>query len=132
MAHGSVHREPAPVNPAQLIKPLHSCLPELEKDGGFHPLLKAIMCSGMRTQLGLVQSLPLAARSQHIKDGISTSSIGHSWASPAKSMRVDVDWQEGMQLRPQILGDPRILSWSGYSEFAHVCAFEFPAFSSSF
>jgi len=47
-------------------------------------------------------------------------------------MRVDVDWQEGMQLRPQILGDPRILSWSGYSEFAHVRAFEFPAFSSSF
>ena len=43
----------------------------------------------------------------HLNDAISTSSIGHSWASPAKSMRVDVDGQEGLQLRPQILGDPK-------------------------
>src|SRR5436305_6269016 len=41
----------------------------------------------------------LSACSQHIKDGISTSSIGHAWASPAKSMRVDVGWQEGAQHR---------------------------------
>ena len=72
-------------------KPLHSCEPSLKKDSGFHPLLKAIMRGGMRTQLGLVQSLPRASRSQRIKDGISTSSIGYSWASPAKTMRVAVD-----------------------------------------
>ena len=58
-------------------KPLHSCEPSLEKDSGFHPLLKAIMRGGMRTQLGLgktpAKGLPFAAHKrwhQHKLDRI--------------------------------------------------------------
>src|SRR5512135_768050 len=68
--HRPIHREPVPVNPAQLIKLLQSCLPEFEEDSRFHPLLKTVMRRRMRTQLGLIQGLPLAACAQHVENGI--------------------------------------------------------------
>src|SRR5512142_245793 len=79
--HRPVHREPLPVNPMQLIKLLDSRLPQLEEDSGFDPLLKAIMGRRMRTQFGVIQRLPLAARSQHVENGINTVTIGHPWPS---------------------------------------------------
>ena len=39
------------------------------------------MGCGVRTQLGLIQGLPLTARAQDIEDGIGTVAIGHPWAS---------------------------------------------------
>src|SRR5438128_389271 len=59
--------QPLPVNPTQFIELLNSGLPELEKDSRFDPLLKAIMGRRMRTQLGLIQRLPLAASPQHVE-----------------------------------------------------------------
>jgi hypothetical protein len=44
----------------------------------------------MRTQLGLVQRLPLAARPQHIEDGIGTGPIRHARSSATKAMGIDV------------------------------------------
>jgi hypothetical protein len=78
MPHRPVHREPLPVNPAQLLKPLDSCLPQLEEYPCLHPFLKPIMRRRMRTQFGLVKRLPLAAYSQDVKDRVRTESIGHA------------------------------------------------------
>jgi hypothetical protein len=86
--HGPIYREPVPVDPAELIKLLHSGLPQFEEDSRLHPLLKAVMCGRMRTQLGLIEGLPLAARAQYIEDRVGTVSIGHARSSPAKAMRM--------------------------------------------
>ncbi len=47
--HSSVDCEPVPVDPTQLIKLFDSCLPEFEEQSRFHPRLKAIVRSRMRT-----------------------------------------------------------------------------------
>jgi hypothetical protein len=70
-----------------------------------HPLLKAIMGRRVCTQLGLIQCLPLAAGSQHVENRVCTLSIGHAGASPAKAMRIDVDREQRLQYRPQLIGD---------------------------
>src|SRR5437899_2668563 len=59
----------------------------------------------MRAQLGLIEGLPLASRAQDVEDGIGTVAIGHPWASTAKAMRIDMDRQQGLQHRPQFIGD---------------------------
>ncbi len=59
----------------------------------------------MRTQLGLVQGLPLASRSQHIEDRIRTASICNARSPASKAMRIDVDGQEWLQHGPQFVGD---------------------------
>src|SRR5262245_15688596 len=53
-----VHRQPVPVDPAQLIKLLHPSVPELEEHARFRPRLEAIMRRRMRAVLGLIQRLP--------------------------------------------------------------------------
>src|SRR5438105_12884184 len=92
--HRPIHREPVPVDPADLLKLLQSCLPQLEEDSGLHPLLKAVMGRRVCTQLGLIQGLPLAPRAQHIEDGIGTLAIGHAWASSPKAIGVHMDRQQ--------------------------------------
>src|SRR5260370_13892338 len=103
IAHRSIHAQPVPVDPAQLIKLLDSYLPELEKHACFYPRLKPIVRRRMRTELGLVEGLPLATRSQHVEDGVGTAAIGNTGASPAKAMRVDLGGKEGLQSRPQFM-----------------------------
>jgi hypothetical protein len=98
--HRPVHREPLPVNALQFVKLLQSCLPELEEDTLIDPFLKAIMGRRMRTQLGLIQGLPLTPRSQHVKNGVSTGSIWHAWPSSTKAVRVHMHRQQGLQNLP--------------------------------
>src|SRR5690349_1280137 len=69
--HRSVHTQPVPLKPAQLIKLLDSGLPQLQEDASLHPLLKAVMCGRMRTEIGLIESLPLAAGSQDVENRVS-------------------------------------------------------------
>jgi len=38
-----IHRQPVPLDPAEFIKALDSCLPQLQKDASFHPSLEPIM-----------------------------------------------------------------------------------------
>src|SRR5947209_12278889 len=101
--HRPVHTQPLPVNPTEFIKLLDSGLPEGEEDAGLHPLLKAIMGRRVRTQLGLIQGLPLASRAQHVEDGIGTVAIRHPWASSSKAMRIHMHRQQRVQLRPQLI-----------------------------
>jgi hypothetical protein len=72
----------------------------MEKDIRFHPLLKAIMRGRMRTQLGLVQGLPVAAGSQDVEDRVDTVSIRHARSSSAKAMGVDMHGQQGLEHCP--------------------------------
>jgi hypothetical protein len=74
----------------------------------------------MRAQLGLVERLPLAARSQNEEDRVGTVSIGHTWPSAAKAMRIDMHGQQRLEDCPQFIGNARIPSSSGYSAFAAV------------
>ena len=61
----------------------------------------------MRTQLGLVQGLPLAARAQDVEDRISTAAIGDARSSSAEAMGIDVDRQERLEHRPEGIGDAK-------------------------
>jgi hypothetical protein len=60
----------------------------------------------MRTQLGLVQRLPLTAGAQDVEDRVSAGTIGHARSSAAEAMPIDVDWQEGLEHRPQGIRNP--------------------------
>ncbi len=105
--HRPVHTQPLPVNATEFIKLLNSGLPECEEDSRLHPLLKAIMGCRVRTQLGLIQGLPLATRSQHVEDGIGTVAIRHPWASSPKAMGIHMHRQQRLQLRPQLIRDAK-------------------------
>src|SRR5258708_32084359 len=105
--HRPVHTQPLPVNATEFIKLLNSGLPECEEDSRLHPLLKAIIGCRVRTQLGLIQGLPLATRSQHVEDGIGTVAIRHPWASSPKAMGIHMHRQQRLQLRPQLIRDAK-------------------------
>jgi hypothetical protein len=117
--HRSVQTHPLPVNTREFLKLLESGLPEFEEDSRSYPLLKAIMGRRMGTQLGLVERLPLASRSQDVENGIGAVTIRHPGAATAKAMRVDVDGQQRLQHRPQLIRDaePRrsAIIWSPLS-----------------
>jgi hypothetical protein len=72
----------------------------------------------MGARLGLIECLPLAARSQDVEDRIGTVSVGHSRSPTTKAMGVDMHWQQGLQHGPQFIGNARIRSSSDYSAFA--------------
>src|SRR5260370_11992517 len=61
----------------------------------------------MRTQLGLVEGLPLASGSQDIKDRVCTAAIRDTGSSAAKTMGVDRDWKPWLQDCPQFIGNPK-------------------------
>jgi hypothetical protein len=105
MPHRPVHTQPVPVDAAQLIKLFDPCLPQFEEDSRFHPFLKAFVGCRMRTQLGLVESLPRASGSQHVEDGIGTVSIRHPWSSEAFAMRVDMCGQQRLEYGPRLIAD---------------------------
>jgi hypothetical protein len=98
-----VQRQPVPLDPAQLLKLLDSRVPEPEEDAGCHPGLEPIMRRRMRTQVGLVQGLPLAARAQDVEDRVGAGTIGHPWTASAKPMPIDVLRQQGVEHRPQLI-----------------------------
>jgi hypothetical protein len=106
MAHRSIHREPVPIDPAEFLKLLDACLPQLEEDARIHPLLKAIVRRRMRTQLRLIEGLPLASGAQDREDRVGTVSIGHARSSTSKAMRVHMQRQQRLQYCPQLIGNP--------------------------
>ena len=73
------------------------------KNARFYPGLKPIVGCRMSTQFGLVQSLPVAAGAQNVEDRIGTTPIRDTGSSPAKAMRIDVDWQQWLQHGPQLI-----------------------------
>jgi hypothetical protein len=101
--HRPVHREPVPINSIHFLKLLDACLPKFEEHARLLPFLKAIVC----TELRLVQSLPLAARSQHVENRVCTLSIGHARSSAAKTMGVDRHGKQRLQDRPLFVGNPK-------------------------
>jgi hypothetical protein len=102
-----IHRQPVPLDPAQLIKLLDSGLPEFEEHACFHPGLKPIMRRRMRAQLSLVERLPLAAGPQDEEDGVCASAISDAWPPTPKAMGVDMDRQQRLEDRPQLIGDAK-------------------------
>jgi hypothetical protein len=100
LGHRPIHREPVPVDSTQLLKLLGASLPEFEEDACLHSLLKAVMRARVRTQLGLIQRLPLASRSQDVEDGIRTVAIRRSWASSPETMRIHMHRKPRLQHHP--------------------------------
>lgn len=56
-------------------------------------------------ECALVERLPLATSSQHVEDRVGTVSISGAWSSASKAMGIDVDRQQRLQYRPQLVGD---------------------------
>jgi hypothetical protein len=102
----SVQAQPLPVDPLQLIKLFHPRLPQLQKDPGFYPFLKAVMGGGAATQVGGVQGPPLTPRAQDIEDGIGTLPVRDSWPPAPKPMAIHVHGQQGLEYRPEFIRNP--------------------------
>src|SRR5947207_3024414 len=66
--HSSIHAQPFPAQPMHLIKLFNPRLPPCEEDSCFYLCLEPIVGRRMRTQLCLIQSLPLAPGSQHVEN----------------------------------------------------------------
>src|SRR5690242_10789388 len=72
-----------------------------------HPGLKPIVRCRMRAESRLVQRLPLAARAQHVENRIRTGAIRDAWASAAKTMEIDANWQQRLEHSPQLIRNPK-------------------------
>jgi hypothetical protein len=77
------------------------------EDACFHPFLKPAVCCRMRTEIGLVESLPLTTSSQDIKDRVRTAAIGSARTPEAFAMRVHMQREQRLQHRPQLIADPK-------------------------
>ena len=107
-AHDSLADPSGPaIDPAQFVKLFHPGLPQAEEDAGAHPLLEAVMRGRVGAQVRLVQRLPLAAGAQHIEDGIGTDPGGRPRAPATKPVGVDVGGEQGLQHRPECIGDAK-------------------------
>ena len=106
LRHCSVPAQPLPVDPLQLVKLFHSGLPQLQKDPGLYPFLKAIMGSGTATQVRGVQRPPLTPRAQDIENGLRALPIGDPRPPAPKPMAVDVHGPQGLEDRPEFIRNP--------------------------
>ena len=61
--------------------------------------------NGRRARSG--ERRPLAAGAKHEEDRIGTGAIRHPRSSAAEAMGIDVDGQQGLQHRPQGIGDAK-------------------------
>src|SRR5215210_336085 len=93
LRHCSVHTQPLPVDPLQLVKLFYPRLPQLQKDPGLYPFLKPIMGRGAATQVGGVQGPPLTARAQDIENRIGALPIGNPWPPAPEPMAIHVHGQ---------------------------------------
>jgi hypothetical protein len=91
--HRSIQTQPIPPNSFQLVELLNPFLPQFQEHFPFHPFLKSIVGGRTRTQIGLIQSFPLAAGSHHIKYPVRTLPIWDAWAPTPKTMRILMLWQ---------------------------------------
>ncbi len=98
--HGPVHGQPLPVDPPPFLEALDASLPECEKDVCLHPFLEPIVRGRMGTQLGLVEGLPRASRSQDRKDRVGAISIRDAWSSTTEAMGIDMHRQQWLQHGP--------------------------------
>jgi hypothetical protein len=104
-SHRSIHCEPVPIDPAYLLKLLDTRLPEGQENTRFQPFLESITRCRGRTQICLVERLPLAAGAQGVENGVRTAPIRDARASPAKAVRIDMGGQEWLQYGPQLIGN---------------------------
>jgi hypothetical protein len=58
------------------------------------------------TEFGVIESLPLATRSQDIEDGISAGTVSPARSSSSKAMGIDTDGQQRLQHCPQLIRNP--------------------------
>src|SRR5215210_1155581 len=100
LGHRAIYGEPAPVSSTEFVvgeQPIH---PELLKDPGLHPLLKASMCRGVVANAGSIQRTPLTARPEHEEDRVHRVTIRHPRIVAAQ--RVWLPWRkEGLHLLPE-------------------------------
>jgi hypothetical protein len=136
--HGAVHTQPGPIKTLELIELGYPRFPQLQKRSCFDPFLITVMGSRVGTQFGLVQRLPLTARSQHIEDRVCTLSVWDTRASTAKPVRVEMNRQARLLVGPQIIGNPIaggrfVIRTSGTSSFRFACeCFHTQAYRESF
>ena len=84
LGHRAIPAQSVPVNPPQFVNLGKHDLPECQDDLCCDPLLKAIAGDGFGTQLGLVEVCPLAARAEHVNNGVGTSRSGTGGPSSPK------------------------------------------------
>ena len=125
---GAIHTQPGPIETLEFIKLGDANLPQLQKYAGLDPRLIAIMGCRVGTELGLIQRLPLTAGAQHIEDGVGTQALRDSGTATAESVRVDVDWQQGLQDVPQgvghsIISGRIVIGTSGTRSLGIVCCY---------
>jgi hypothetical protein len=79
---------PVPVDALQFIVLRQASRPQLLKDAGSDPLLKAVMSRAAGADAGLVQGVPLAARSQYKENRIHALAVVGRRTTAAESVQV--------------------------------------------
>src|SRR5262249_30458955 len=102
--HRPIHRLPGPFQTFQLVVFLQAERPELVKDARRYPLLEATMGRAARTDAGGVQSVPLAARTQHEENGVEGTAVVHPGVMTTQRMRL-AGRQQRLDLGPELIRD---------------------------
>ena len=105
LGHRPVHAQPVPRDALQLVKLFHPRLPEFQENVRFDPCLKPIVGRGFGTQLSLLQGCPLAARAEHIENGIGTAAIWYTWTPATKAMGIYPDREQRCEDGPEHIRD---------------------------
>jgi hypothetical protein len=71
------------------------------------------MGGGPGTELGSVQSLPLASGAENEEDGIGTDAVGGAWATAAEAVGVDMFGDADFQRVPEVVWDAPIVGNCG-------------------
>ena len=62
LGHRPIHAQPVPVDAVQVVKLLHARLPQLQKDAGLDPFLKAVVGGGLGAQGRSGSTPPIGSR----------------------------------------------------------------------
>jgi len=85
----------------QFVKLGYSRVPEFQENARVDPFLKSVVGGGFSTQLGLMEGFPLAARAEHVKNGISTATIRHTRPATTKAVGIHPWGEQWCKKGPQ-------------------------------
>src|SRR5947209_5603978 len=97
-----VHREPLPIDPAQLVVFGQPYLPQFHEHPGLGPLLEAPVRRGGRADPGLVEGVPLASGAKAEEDGVHGRPVTDPWVVAAQRVRL-ARGKERLNPLPQLI-----------------------------
>lgn len=102
--HGTVHRQPSPINSFQPVISQQAASPEFQKYSGLGPFQESAMCRRAAAEASPIQRIPLNACAEHKQNCIHGISIWNSGVMTAQRMGFSRR-QQRLDLLPELVGD---------------------------